>query len=229
MQNGGWTLMPDWQDKGFVLGARRFGENGVILSVLSSTHGKHLGLIRTRTIPLTGALVTLKWRARLAEQLGNFTCEVINPLSAAYMDDKARLSAIGCICTLLDETLPEREPVDDFYDMLFDFMNNLSQNDWREKYVRLELELLKVLGFGLDLTKCAAGGSGELAFVSPKTGRAVSREMAEPYKAKLLPLPAFLTKDAPATDADIRDGLKLTGFFLSQQVKSLPIQRRYIG
>ena len=228
MQNGGWTLMPDWQDTGFILGTRRFGENGAILSVLTSQHGKHLGLIRTRTMPLVGALATLKWRARLTDHLGNFTCEVINPLSAGFMDDKGRLSAIGCLCALLDETLPEREPVGEFYNKVFDFLNNLDQNNWRKRYVQLELALLTVLGFGLDLTKCAAGGTGELAFVSPKTGRAVSREKAEPYKEKLLPLPAFLIKDVLATDADIRDGLKLTGYFLSQHVKSLPIARQFI-
>ena len=228
MQNGGWTLMPDWQDTGFVLGTRRFGENGVILSVLTSNHGRHLGLIRTRTMPLIGGFIDLKWRARLSEHLGTFTYEMTNPLSAAFMDDKKRLSAISCLCALLDETLPEREPVSKFYQLVCDFLNHLNDENWHENYVRLEVALLSVLGFGLDLSKCAAGGSDDLAYVSPKTGRAVSREKAEPYKEKLLSLPAFLIKKTPATDKDIRDGLNLTGYFLSQHVKSLPIMRRYI-
>ena len=228
MQNGGWTLMPDWQDSGLVLGTRRFGENGVILSVLTAEHGRHLGLIRTKTMPLIGGFADLKWRSRLQEHLGNFTYEMTKPVSAGFMDDRQRLSAISSICALLDETLPEREPASEFYALVCDFLNHLDDENWRENYVRLEVELLSVLGFGLDLSKCAAGGSNDLAYVSPKTGRAVSREKAEPYREKLLPLPAFLIKKAPASDTDIRNGLKLTGYFLSQHVKSLPVMRNYI-
>ena len=228
MQNGGWTLMPDWQDKGIILGTRRFGENGVVLSALTYEHGRHLGLIRTRTMPLIGTVADLKWRARLPEHLGTFTCEVINPLSASFMDDRGRLSAISSLCALLDETLPEREPVSEFYTLIYDFLNHLNDDNWRENYVRLEVDLLSVLGFGLDLSKCAAGGGDNLAYVSPKTGRAVSREKAEPYREKLLPLPAFLIKDTPATEKDIKDGLRLTGYFLSQHVKNLPVMRSYI-
>ena len=220
--------MPDWQDTGLVLGTRRFGENGVILSVLTSNHGRHLGLIRTRTMPLIGGFVDLKWRARLSEHLGTFTYEMTKPVSAAFMDDRRRLSSISCLCALLDETLPEREPAPEFYNLVCDFLNHLDDENWRENYVRLEVELLSILGFGLDLSKCAAGGDNDLAYVSPKTGRAVSRGKAEPYREKLLPLPAFLIKESQATDKDIRDGLNLTGYFLSQHVKSLPIMRRYI-
>ncbi|MBO5997860.1 MAG: DNA repair protein RecO [Alphaproteobacteria bacterium] len=220
--------MPDWQDNGFVLGVRRFGENGAVLSVLTSNHGRHLGLIRRRSLPLIGGFADLKWRARLSEHLGTFTCEITNPFSASFMDDKRRLSAISTLCALLDETLPEREPVNEFYGLVCDFLEHLNDENWRENYVRLEVALLSTLGFGLDLSKCAAGGSDDLAYVSPKTGRAVSREKAEPYREKLLPLPAFLIKEEPASDLDIRNGLNLTSYFLSQHVKSMPIMRSYI-
>ena len=112
--------------------------------------------------------------------------------------------------------------------LVCDFLEHLNDENWRENYVRLEVALLSTLGFGLDLSKCAAGGSDDLAYVSPKTGRAVSREKAEPYREKLLPLPAFLIKEEPASDLDIRNGLNLTSYFLSQHVKSMPIMRSYI-
>ena len=114
-QNGGWILMPEWQETGFVLGTRRFGENGVILSLITPSHGRHLGLIRTKTLPLIGSFVNLKWHARLSEHLGTFSFETGKPFSAQFMDEKKRLAAISSICSILDATLPERENVTEFY------------------------------------------------------------------------------------------------------------------
>ena len=104
MQNGGWILMPDWQDSGFVLSTRRFSENGIILSVLTPFHGRQLGLIRVKNPPLIGSFVNLKWRARLSEHLGTYSFETARPFSALFMEDKKRLAAISSICAILDET-----------------------------------------------------------------------------------------------------------------------------
>ena len=118
--------MPDWQDSGFVLATRRFSENGVILSVLTPSHGRHLGLIRTKTLPLIGCFVNVKWHARLSEHLGTYTFETARPFSALFMDDKKRLAAISSICSILDETLPERENVNEFYNHLMNFLEKLT-------------------------------------------------------------------------------------------------------
>lgn len=227
--NGGWILMPDWQDTGFVLATKRFSENGVILSVLTPSHGRHLGLIRTKTLPLVGSFVNVKWHARLSEHLGTYTFEATKAFSAGFMEDRKRLSAISSICFILDETLPEREAVHEFYTELIYFLDKLSTENWQAEYVKLEALLLKTLGFGLDLSNCAGGGDkNNLAYVSPKTGRAVSMEKGKPYEDKLLPLPAFLWKEETANDKDLIDGFKLTGYFLSQHIKSLPIMRSKI-
>lgn len=229
MLNGGWISMPDWQDSGFVLATRRFSENGVILSVLTPSHGRHLGLIRTKTLPLIGSFVNVKWHARLVEHLGTYTFETAKPFSAGFMDDKKRLAALSSICSILDETLPERENVNEFYLKLMTFLNNLSFDNWQAEYIKLEVELLKTLGFGLDFSKCAGGGdANNLAYVSPKSGCAVSEEKGNPYKEKLLPLPAFLWKKQTANEKDIIDGLHLTGYFLSQHIKQLPLMRSKI-
>lgn len=222
--------MPDWQDTGFVLAVRRFGENGIILSALTPTHGRHLGLFHAKTLPLAGSFVNLKWHARLPEHLGNFKAETVRPFSAGFMDDKKRLSAISSLCALLDESLPEREPVFAFYNTVCDFLNHLNNDDWQARYIKLELDLLTALGFGLDLSECAGGGnSNDLAYVSPKTGRAVSREKGDPFREKLLILPAFLWQpQAIATSQDLRTGLALTGYFLSQHIKALPLMRSLI-
>ena len=218
--------MPEWQDTGFVLGTKRLGENSIILSILTQEHGRHLGLIRTKTKPLSGCFAQVKWKARLSEHLGTYTIENIKPFSAKFMDDRKRLSAISSLCTLLEETLAERENVSDFYHHLIFFLENIQKETWIKEYVCLEVKLLKTIGFGLDLSKCAAGGnSSDLAYISPKTGRAVSKEKGKPYHEKLLLLPSFLWKDENYTLKDIYDGLQLTGYFLSQHIKKLPITR----
>ena len=197
-----------------------------MISLLTQNHGRHLGLIRTKNKPLSGCFIQVKWKARLPEHLGTYTIENIKPFSAGFMDDRKRLAAISCLCTLLEETLPERENVLSFYNHLMLFLKNIQNEDWVKEYVRLEVKLLKTIGFGLDLSKCAAGGnSADLAYISPKTGRAVSMEKGKPYHEKLLPLPSFLWKDDIYTSKDIHNGLQLTGYFLSQHVKKMPITR----
>ena len=229
IQNGGLTSMPDWQDEGFILSTHRHGEKAVIVSAFTPSHGRHLGLIHSKNLPMTASFYQLHWHARLSEHLGNFTIEPLDPLSARFMNDKKRLACLSSICSLLDELLPEREIQSDFYKALRLFLSELEQENWQMKYIHLEALLLSTLGFGMDLSSCAGGGDrNDLGYVSPKTARAVSYEKGKPYKEKLLPLPRFLWQDAPATEQDLKDGLYLTGFFLSKQVRKLPITRGQI-
>jgi DNA repair protein RecO (recombination protein O) len=216
----------DWTDDGIVLSTRLHGESGLVASVLTRGHGRHSGFIpggisrRSRPIWQQGNVVEVGWRARLAEQLGNFSGELREPHAAKAMDSATELAGLSSACSLVDEALPEREPHPAMYDGFHAFLTVLGHPGWPGIYVRLELGLLQELGFGLDLEKCAATGTTEdLAFVSPKTGRAVSRTAAEPYAGKLLPLPAFLsTGGVPADDAALRQGLDLTGYFLERHV-----------
>ena len=221
--------MPDWQDEGFILSTHRHGEKAVIVSVFTPFHGKHLGLTHLKNLPLTASFYQLHWHARLSEHLGNFTLEPLNPLTAKFMNDKKRLACLSCLCSLLDELLPEREIQTQFYHSVKLFLSDLSADDWQMQYIRLEALLLSTLGFGMDLTTCAGGGDkNDLGYVSPKTARAVSFEKGNPYKEKLLPLPRFLWQNAQATEQDLKDGLYLTGFFLSKQIRKLPITRGQI-
>ena len=227
MPNGGLTLMPDWQDSGLILGARRHGENAVIVSAFTPTYGRHLGLIHSKRLPLAGSIAELKWHARLPEHLGNYKLEITDPLSARYLSDHKRLACLSSLCALLDEALPEREPMPEFYQAVCYFLSDLDSENWLMQYIRLELLLLTDLGFGLDLTKCAGGGdANNLAYVSPKTGRAVSREKGDPYREKLLPLPRFLWQATDsASPQELGQGLHLVGYFLSRHVKELPLTR----
>ena len=233
----------DWNDEGFVLSARRHGENALIVSLLTLDHGRHAGLVRggssarSRGIYQPGNLVRAEWRARLAEHLGTYRCELAQSIAAVHLHAPLPLLALSAATTLIDLALPEREPVPYLYRTLEGLLAALGEPGWQAYYVRWELDLLGELGFGLDLSQCAATGSAEdLAFVSPKSGRAVSIAAAAPYRERLLPLPAFLLDEKRGTpsSADIADGLALTGYFLKRHVlgenrASLPAARERLA
>ncbi len=216
----------EWSDEGIVLSARPHGEGGMVVSLLTRTHGRHAGFVpgggsrRARPVWQIGNVVEAAWRARLAEQLGNYSGELREPHAARVLDDAMELAGLSAACATVDAALPEREPHPAMYEGFHAFLMALGHEGWPAIYVRLEMGLLQELGFGLDLEKCAATGATEdLAFVSPKTGRAVSRGAAEPYKGKLLALPGFLsTGGLPSDDTELRQGLDLTGFFLERHV-----------
>ena len=216
----------DWTDHGIVLAARHHGETGLVVNLLTAEHGRHAGFVpggvsrRSRPTWQIGNVVEVGWRARLADQLGNYTGELREPHAAKAMDSATELAGLSSACSIVDEALPEREPHPAMYAGFHAFLTVLGHEGWPGIYVRLELGLLQELGFGLDLEKCAATGTTEdLAYVSPKTGRAVSRTAAAPYAKKLLPLPAFLsTGGLPAGPEELRQGLDLTGYFLERHV-----------
>src|SRR6185295_16594336 len=189
----------EWTDEGIVIGTRRHGETSLIVELMTPAHGRHLGLVRggrsRRMQPVLqpGNSVHATWRARLDEHLGNYTIEGTTSRAARLIDSAAGLYGIQAVAGLL-RLLPERDPHRQLYDGLSAIL------DWLDDpliagavIVRFELKLLDELGFGLDLGECAATGTNDdLAYVSPKTGRAVSRASGEPYRDRLLRLPAFL-------------------------------------
>lgn len=218
----------DWQDQGFVLAARRHGESDAILTLLTREHGRHLGIVkggsgrRQRAVVETGNRVTADWHARLSEHLGRFQIELAAPHAAMCLSDPPRLAALSSTCATVDAALPEREPHADIFDDFATLAVALSEQaaDWPARFVRWEARLLTTLGFGLDLSHCAVTGETEgLAYVSPKTGRAVTAEAGRLHRERLLVLPLFLLDEtlAPGRD-DLIAGLRLTGHFLDRHV-----------
>jgi DNA repair protein RecO (recombination protein O) len=215
-----------WQDEAVVLMARRHGESSAVVSLFTPDHGRHAGLVRggasrrARPVFESGNRLRVIWRARLPEQLGSFSAELQVAVAAQLLDDPDRLAGLGAACALLQATLPERDPHPLLYNGLIGLIDVLLQNsEWPETYVRFELGLLAELGFGLDLTACAVTGEhADLAYVSPRSGRAVSRAGAGIYAERLLPLPGFLVRDEPADPAAVDAGLRLTGAFLRRHL-----------
>lgn len=230
----------DWRDEGFVVSVRPHGESSAVLTVLTRDHGRHAGLVRGATsrrlrgVLQPGNRIAVEWRARLEEHLGNYNVEPLDGSAALLMLDAGKLAALSSACALIEASLPEREPHPGLCQSFGDLITGLSGETWPEAYVRWELAMLAEVGFGLDLASCAATGVvDDLLYVSPKSGRAVSRDAGSPYKDRLLPLPAFLRgEDIHVADtADILDGLRTTGHFLASFIeeftgKPLPDPRR---
>lgn len=215
----------DWEDEAIVLAVRRHGENAAVASLLTRSHGRHPGLVHgaagkgNRGVLQPGNCVRAWWRARLPEQLGTLRCELIHAHAATAMEDPTRLAALASACALCEAALPERQPHPAAHAALLALLGALAAESWPSVYVHWELALLRDLGYGLDLTACAATGVNDgLAFVSPKSGRAVSLEAGQPYRDKLLVLPRFLADGGEGDRPAVLDGLRLAGFFLDRHV-----------
>jgi len=216
----------DWSDEGIFLSAKPLGEANAVAELFTLGHGRHLGLVRggrsRRMRPLLqpGNLLRATWRARLSEHLGGFNVELIEAHAGRILDDPRALAAIGSLAGLA-RLLPERDPHPALYAATLHILRSFNDGGlWPVLLVRWELQLLQELGFGLDLSECAATGvDADLAYVSPRSGRAVSRDAGQPYCNRLLKLPAFLLNNAaPAGEGDIAAGFALTGHFLERDV-----------
>lgn len=217
----------EWRDVGLVLSARRHGERDAILEVMTEAHGRHMGLVRggrsPRIAPMlqAGNRVSLVWRARLEDHLGSFTAETLEGRAGHILASPVALHAMAHLAQLI-RLLPERDPHENVYQVA-DGIAALADRPLMllAMLVRFEALILAELGFGLDLEACAATGRrDELVYVSPKSGRAVSREAGAPWAQKMLPLPQFMAGDADETIdiTTVSDGFRLTGFFLDRHV-----------
>lgn len=216
----------EFSTQGIVLSARRHGETSAIIEVLTPDKGRYAGLVRggvgrkMRPVLQPGNKVRVSWQARLSEHLGTFTVEAIDARAAILMEDRLSLAALNAACAVTLAVLPEREPHRDVYNAFEIMLSHMDDPDiWPALYVKWEAGLLDAMGYGLDLSRCAAGGSNDnLTHVSPRTGRAVSASEAEPYLDKLLRLPQFLGAGGLCQARDIEDGLRLTGYFIESRI-----------
>lgn len=220
----------EWSDSAIVLASRPHGENGVILELLTRAHGRHLGLVRggtSRRIRPTlqpGNTLDAHWRGRLAEHLGSYVAELASARAGALMEGRDSLAGLNAFTAISSAALPERQPYPPVFvagEVLLDAMTGSDAAHWLPLFARWEAGLLEALGFGLDLSECAAtGATEELVYVSPRSGRAVSRAGAGIYADRLFRLPPFLNGDASSdpTPDETREALRLTGHFLLERV-----------
>ncbi|MBV0899277.1 MAG: DNA repair protein RecO [Wolbachia endosymbiont of Fragariocoptes setiger] len=220
----------EWQDNGNIIAVKRYGDKNLILSLLTQNYGKRRGLVRSNSNKFQiSNLLYVEWRSRLLENLGFFKCELIESSFHYFFHDRLKSIAVVSISNILDKVLPEGESYSLFYNNFQQFIEivKYNNNSWYIHYLKLELLLLSQLGFELDLFKCAVTGSKEnLDFISPKTGRAISQRVGNPYSNKLLPFPRILRDiyTSPLQNdyllEDFQLGLKICGYFLNKYLFS---------
>lgn len=235
--------MENWTDQGLVLHVLPHGENAAVVKLFTLERGLHAGYVHgahsssKRPLLEIGNLLQAEWNAKTDDNLGTYKLELETQFAAMMMDSKEKMAALKAISSLLSESLPERETHPDLYQVTLALLTIMAHGDdtlesWGAPYVKWEISLLRELGFSLDLTRCAGGGSAqELGYISPKSGCAVSYSAGEPYKDKLLPLPAFLKPNGgPEETEEIIKGIHMTGKFLekwafAQHTKGVPMAR----
>lgn len=234
--------MPEWQAPAIVLAARAYGEGDALVTVLTEAEGLRRGLARgggsrvQASLWQPGNLVQARWIARLAEQLGALSAELVHPGAALAMDDPLALAVLSASCAVAEGALPEAEPHPAAFGGLVQLIAGLAQGQAAlSDLVRWECTVLTELGYGLDLSSCAVtGATAGLAFVSPRTGRAVAGDAAGVWQDRLLRLPGFLVGGNQAGPEEWRQGLALTGHFLMRdafghQHRPLPAARALLA
>ena len=233
--------MIEWRDEAFVLAARPHGEAAAVVQLLTRSRGRHAGLVpggqgqRMRPILQPGNGVQAQWRARLADHLGSLTLELTQGHAGRFLQDPARLEALASAAAIAEALLPERQAQPGAYEGFAALLAALPEAAWAEAYVQWELLMLRAVGFGLDLERCAAGGDrDQLAYVSPRSGRAVSLVAGEAYRDRLLPLPGFLVGRGSGGALEVGQGLRLTAYFLEKHIfhpqdRTLPPARQRLG
>lgn len=229
----------DFHEEAFVLSARTHGDTGAVVDLLTETSGRRSAYIaggasrKMRPFLQPGARVVADYRARTSDHLGAARLEPIGEGPSALFDDALALTGLAAAAGVAQGALPEREPHPGVF-LAFEALMAafVMPSVWPAIFVRFEAGLLDDLGFGLDLSRCAATGTADdLIYVSPRTGRAVSREAGAPYADKMLTLPPFmLGAQAGLIEGDVKAGFDLTGHFLEQfvfhpQNKPLPPAR----
>ena len=224
-------IMNKISDQGIILNIRKHSENSLIVKILSQNYGIYSGFVRggvpsskkfssKSTLYQNFNLVDFYWSSKIADNLGFFKIELKKSFLGEIISSKAKLASFNIITAIIDQNILEREPVSEIFGGLLVLLQNLDLVDgvFLEQYVKFEIELLKALGYGIDLSSCVATGVKEdLRFVSPKSARAVCFEAGEKYRDKLLALPQFLLNGTEnSTKDDLLNGLKLSGFFIEK-------------
>lgn len=223
----------EWQAEGTVIARRVHGENAVILDVLTDLHGRHAGLVpggasaKRAAMLQPGARLDLRWRARHQDQLGTFTVQPVR-LRSGLMSSPLALAGLNAICAMLVFALPEHDPHPALAHRTEALLEKIETgSDWATDYLHWELALLAEMGFGLDLHSCAVTGAVEgLAYVSPRSGRAVSRSGAGEWADRLLPLPALLGGAGDNRGQGLTEGLAITGHFLTTRLAAELVGRQ---
>ena len=228
-----------WQDKGIIVSVKKYGESSLILNLLTEKHGLHAGLIKygssqkNRNIYQIGNICKVEWVARLEDHLGYYKCETEKSISYNLINSSIKINALMSLTSLVNTFIADRQVHSTLFIESLNLIKymNYTGDYWLSKYIKWELLFLSELGYGLDLTECAVTGvKDNLKFISPKSGRAVSKKGAGKWKNKLLILPEFLTNINVNTNNinELLNGIKITTFFLDRYAFSVGLKLPHV-
>jgi len=209
---------------GIVLSAYKYGDNGIIVKILSREHGPIKGMIkgqrRNSQIIQPGNFVHFSWNARLADHLGMISATLEKAYALLNFSEYHKILSISSLCSMIDALVAERDDAADIFDGFKQYLDGISADNWLQQHVLLELFILEKTGFGIDIGKCSVTGSiDNITYISPKTGSAVSKDVGEPYRSRLFSIPGYFFQTAenlPASMQEIVDGLEITRYFLAK-------------
>ena len=224
-----------WQDRGIIVSIKKYGESSLILNLLTENHGLHSGLVRNsiskknRNIYQIGNICSVEWTGRLEDQLGYYKSETENSISHNIINNSLKIDLLMSISALINLFLADRQANSTLFIETLNLINYLNNKGeyWLSMYIKWELIFLSELGFGLDLKVCVVTGlKHDLSYVSPKSGRAVSKKGAGKWKNKLFLLPNFITKDNEDTidKNELLNAMKITTFFLNRYGVSIGLK-----
>ncbi|MBU6338567.1 MAG: DNA repair protein RecO [Rickettsiales bacterium] len=218
-----------FSDQGIIISQKKYGENSAIVKVFSQNHGLYRAFVKSlksskdRTIFQIGNLISFEYRTRLEDNLGQFfASDLVKSYCSKIMFDKLKLDCVKSLFSIIDNIFLEREEHQELFEKLQNFLQKLTddevkKNEFLADYIKLELEILRTLGYGIDLSSCAATNSTiDLVYVSPKSARALSFTAGKPYENRLLKLPNFLLEESECNDNHLLEGFKLSGYFLEK-------------
>jgi DNA repair protein RecO (recombination protein O) len=215
----------EWQDQGIVVAVRPHGESSAVVHLLTQNHGLYAGYMkgaqsaRGRGILQLGNVVEARWASRIEDSLGSLSLQLEATPGLATWHDARKMLSLQSACAVIHQTLPEREAFTGVYEGMRAYLDMLDGDLWPQGYIVWEINILRALGFGIDVSQCAVTGStDDLHYISPRSGKAVSVAGAGEYGNRMLSLPSFLSGRGVGNDDDIAAGLKMTGYFLEKHV-----------
>ncbi len=218
--------MIQWVDEGIIVSVKRQGEHSALMSIFTPQNGRYAGFFGGArkggaSTFIKGTSVRAQWKARLSEHVGAWKLECLYPFNTALLDHSSALLGFDLICHYISFFLPERQPYSDLYRLFFSVTRLQDPYQWAEQVALFEKSLLSAMGFGLKLERCTVTNMlDDLAYVSPRSGCAVSREAGKPYHAQLFAFPNLFRSQnafcAPASSEDTREALGVTGYFLQK-------------
>ena len=147
----------NWDDTGYLISKNRYSENSIIAEVFTENHGKISGIIfggtskKIKNYLQIGNKIYVNYNTKSPTRIGYFKIEILKALTPLYFDESQKLYCITSAMNLIKLLTAEAQSNKEIFFLIDNFFNILNSDMWIKKYIFWELELLKLLGYDLEL------------------------------------------------------------------------------